>query len=161
VLPTARFTRMPRIDSAHREVSASPDEVFDALVDVDARTGWLPPTGMTARFERFDPRPGGGYRLVLTYDDADAVGKAGSNSDVVEVRFADIERPWRVVEETHFISDDPAFGGTMTITWLVEPDAGGSRVTVTASDVPDGISQADHDAGLRSSLANLARWLTT
>ncbi len=29
-------------------------------------------------------------------------------------------------------------------------------VTVTAENVPNGISRADHDAGLRSSLDNLA-----
>jgi hypothetical protein len=44
----------------------------------------------------------------------------------------------------------------MTITWTFTPADGGTEVTVVAEDVPDGISQADHDAGLRSSLENLA-----
>jgi hypothetical protein len=37
---------------------------------------------MSGRFERFDARPGGLYRLVLTYADASsAPGKATADSD--------------------------------------------------------------------------------
>jgi uncharacterized protein YndB with AHSA1/START domain len=58
---------MPRTDRAARVIDAPLGRVFDALVDPDALEAWLPPQGMTARFERFDARPGGSYRLVLTY----------------------------------------------------------------------------------------------
>ena len=146
---------MVRIDSATRVVGAPPAAVFAALVDADARAAWLPPAGMTARVDRFDARPGGGYRLVLTYDDATVRGKSGSNTDVAEVRFVEIERPQRVVEETEFVSDDPAFSGTMTITWSVQPHPDGASVAVAARDVPPGISEADHVAGMTSTLANL------
>jgi len=150
---------MPRTDSASRVIPAAPEHVFAALVDEEARTTWLPPTGMSARFEHFDARPGGGYRLVLTYDEDTGQGKSGSNSDVVTVRFTAVEPPVRIVEVSQFTSDDPAFAGAMTITWSVEPDVEGALVTVTADDVPDGISKADHDAGLSSSLENLAAYV--
>lgn len=146
---------MVRIDSATRVVAAAPAAVFAALVDVDARTAWLPPDGMTGRFEWFDARPGGGYRLVLTYDDPGTRGKSKANTDVVEVRFTEIEPPRRVVEEADFASEDPAFSGTMSLTWTVEPESGGSRVTVAAHGVPEGISQADHITAMTSTLANL------
>lgn len=139
---------------------ATPETVFEALVDEAARTIWLPPAGMTGRFEHFDPRPGGSYRLILTYEDPDQVGKSGSNTDVVEARFATIQPPHRIVEQSDFESDDPSLVGTMTIIWTVDRDSAGSRVTVTAIDVPDGVSAADHEAGLSSSLANLARYVT-
>jgi len=58
---------MPRTDQASLVVDASPERVYAAFVDPDALTSWLPPHGMTARFERFDLRPGGSYRMVLTY----------------------------------------------------------------------------------------------
>ena len=46
---------------------------------------------MTARFERFDPRPGGSYRLVLTYaDSADSPGTSSADSDIVDARYVDI-----------------------------------------------------------------------
>lgn len=58
-----------------------------------------------------------------------------------------------------FESDDPAFSGTMTMTWEVTAIDGGTRVDITADDVPDGISPEDHAAGLASSLANLAEYV--
>jgi len=90
---------MPRRDTASRIVAASPAQVYAALVDRDALEAWLPPEGMTGRFERFDPRPGGSYRLVLTYADAaGGHGKATADSDVVESRFVELVPGQRVVQ---------------------------------------------------------------
>jgi len=152
---------MARTDSASRVVRADPDGVFAALVDPDALVAWLPPDGMTGRFERFDARPGGSYRLVLTYRDGSASGsgKATPDSDVVEARFLDIVPGVRVVQAVDFVSDDPAFAGTMTMTWTLSAAEGGTRVEVRADDVPAGISAEDHAVGLASSLANLAAFL--
>ncbi|WP_308257500.1 SRPBCC domain-containing protein [Pseudonocardia lacus] len=150
---------MTHTDAAATVIAAEPEAVFAALVDAGARAVWLPPTGMTGRFEWFDARTGGGYRMVSTYDDASEVGKSGGNEDVADVRFAVVEAPHRVVEEVDFVSDDPAFAGTMTMTWAVEPIEAGSRVTVTATDVPDGISSADHAVAFASTLANLDAYL--
>ena len=112
------------------------------------------------RFERFDARPGGSYRLVLTFDDpAAAPGKATANSDIVEARFIDITPGVRVVQEVDFVSDDPDYAGTMTMTWEVEEDGDGTRIRITAHDVPDGITAEEHAEGLSSSLANLAGYL--
>ena len=82
---------VPRTDTAHREIAAPPGRVFAALVDPDALAAWLPPGGMSARFERFDARPGGSYRMVLTYaDTSTGPGKTTADSDVVEARYVDI-----------------------------------------------------------------------
>ena len=75
---------------------------------------------------------------------------------MVEARFIDLVPGVRVVQAVDFVSDDRAFGGTMTMTWEVTAVDGGTRVDITADDVPDGISPEDHAAGLASSLANLA-----
>lgn len=151
---------MPRTDRASRVIAAPHERVYAALVDPEALTTWLPPDGMTGRFERFDPRPGGTYRLVLTYADASASpGKATADSDIVEGRFIDLVPGVRVVQAVEFVSDDPAYAGTMTMTWEVTAVEGGTRVDFVASDVPDGISAEDHAAGLASSLANLASYL--
>ena len=78
-----------------------------------------------ARFERFDPRPGGGYRMVLDYDEpSGGRGKSTADSDVVEARFVELEPDRRVVQAVDFVSDDPAFAGTMTMHWELEPVAG-------------------------------------
>lgn len=151
---------MPRTDRASRVVAAPLERVYAALVDPEALVAWLPPDGMSASFDRFDPRPGGSYRMVLTYADASAApGKSTADSDVVEARFVDIVPGARVVQAVDFVSDDPAFAGTMTMTWEVTAVDGGTRVDIRADDVPDRISAADHAAGLASSLRNLAAHL--
>lgn len=84
---------------------------YAALIDREALTDWLPPDGMIGRFERFDSRPGGSYRLVLTYPDPSVTsGKTTPDSDVVEARFVEIVPGRRVVQAGEFVSDDPAMG---------------------------------------------------
>ncbi len=151
---------MARTDTASRVIAAPLDRVYAALIDPEALTAWLPPDGMSGRFERFDAKPGGSYRLVLTYADAStAPGKTTAGSDVVEARFLAIVPGVRVVQAVDFVSDDPAQAGTMTMTWGVTAVDQGTRVEFRADDVPAGISADDHAAGLTSSLANLAEYL--
>ena len=141
-------------------MDATPDRVYAAFVDPEALTTWLPPAGMTARFERFDPRPGGSFRLVLTYVDASgSPGKATPGSDIVEARYVELVPGVRVVQEVDFESDDPSFAGTMTMTWAVTVVEGGTRVDLVADRVPEGISAEDHAEGLAASLANLASFV--
>lgn len=95
--------------------------------------------------------------MILTYADASAgAGKATPDSDVVEARFVDIVPGVRVVQAVDFVSDDPAYAGTMIMSWEAAAVGSGTRVEIRADDVPDGISAEDHAAGLASSLANLA-----
>lgn len=150
---------MSRTDRASRVIAVAAERVYAALVDREALTAWLPPAGMTGTFERFDPRPGGSYRLVLTYTDGSTPGKSGAGTDVVEARFVDVFPGVRVVQEVDFESDDPAYAGTMTMTWEATPVDGGTRVDIVADDVPAGIAAADHAAGMASSLAQLAEYL--
>lgn len=145
-----------RVDAASRFIAADPEEVFRAFVDPTLMLGWLPPAGMEGRFERFDAHAG--YRMVLRYLEPPAGGgKATADEDVVEVRRVRIERPELLVEEVDFPSDDPAFAGTMTMTWTFIEGDGGTYVEIEATGVPSGIDPADHAAGMASSLENLAR----
>ena len=98
--------------------------------------------------------------MVLTYAEPSASrGKSTADSDVVEARFVEIVPGARVVQAVDFISDDPAYAGTMTMTWAVAAADAGTRVDIVAEDVPDGISAEDHAAGLASSLTNLAAYV--
>jgi uncharacterized protein YdhG (YjbR/CyaY superfamily)/uncharacterized protein YndB with AHSA1/START domain len=115
---------------------------------------------MSCRFERFEPWPGGSYRMILTYSDAsNAPGKTTTDSDIVDARFVELVPGVRVVQSVDFESHDPAYAGTMTMTWsLVDVDSG-TRVEFRAENVPTGISEEDHAAGLASSLKNLAAYI--
>lgn len=151
-----------RTDRAARTVAAPPEAVYAALLDRASLEAWLPPDGMSGRIERWDPQPGGGFRMVLTYlDPAESPGKTSDATDVVDVRFTGLVPPERVVQQAVFASDDPSYAGTMTMTWHLAASGGGTEVTVTATDVPPGIDQADHEAGIASSLAHLASYVET
>ena len=149
---------MSRIDSASRIVHARPADVFAAMTAPDALARWLPPQGMSGTFEHVDIRTGGSYRLVLTYDERSSAGrgKSAPDSDVVEVRLIEVVPSERIVQAVDFVSDDPAFHGTMTMTWELAGTNDGTHVAVRAEDVPPGISPEAHVAGITSSLANLA-----
>jgi uncharacterized protein YndB with AHSA1/START domain len=141
-------------------IAASTERVYAALIDPEALAEWLPPEGMIGRFERFDAHVGGSYRLVLTYENASSSpGKTAADSDVVEARFVSLVPGVRVVQEVDFESEDPAFASTMTMTWELSSSDGGTLVTITAEQVPDGIAAEDHAVGMSSSLANLAAHL--
>nr|WP_165373840.1 MULTISPECIES: SRPBCC domain-containing protein [Sorangium] len=152
-----------RTDTASLVVAARPDAVYRAFADPDALITWLPPEGMTGRVLDYDFREGGRYRIELTYEEAapSGGGKTTERTDVSAGRFLSLEPGKRIVQSVEFESSDASFAGAgeMMMTWSFEPLPAGTRITITAENVPPGISQADHDAGLRSSLENLARYL--
>jgi uncharacterized protein YndB with AHSA1/START domain len=151
---------MGRRDTAKILIPADVDEVYAALTDPQALAKWLPPSGMSGRFEHYDLRSGGSFRMVLTYNDASrAEGKSSETSDVVDGRFVEVVPGKRIVQAIEFESEDPAFAGKMTMIWSVSKANGGTRVEIVAENVPPGISAEDHAEGMNSSLANLANWL--
>jgi len=149
-----------RTDAASRIIRATPQAIYDAFVDPDAQAKWLPPTGMTGHFDLFEPWPGGRYRMTLTFTGEHTTpGKSSADADTVEGRLVELVPGERIVQAADFESDDPAFGGTMTMTWSLRAVREGTEVTVTASNVPEGVSAEDHAVGLASSLANLAAFV--
>jgi uncharacterized protein YndB with AHSA1/START domain len=109
----------------------------------------------------YDFREGGSYRIELRYDAgmSRGSGKTTDRSDITSGHFLELVPGRRIKQSVAFESSDPAFAGERTITWSFETAPGGTLATVTADNVPSGISQADHDAGLRSSLDHLARFV--
>lgn len=150
-----------RMDEAGKIINATPERLYRALTDPAELTQWLPPQGMSGRFEAFDFREGGGYRMILTYDALllGTSGKTSANKDVVDVRFIEIEPNRRIVQSGDFQTADPALSGSMIMTWTLTPADGGTEVRIVAENVPEKISEPDHAEGLRSSLDNLARFV--
>lgn len=148
-----------RTDTASRLINASPAEIYAALTTAEALVAWMPPRGMSGRMERFEPRPGGRYRMVLRYDDVTITGKSGDNQDIAEARFVELVPDQRVIQAVDFVSDDPNFVGTMIMSTLLTSHGDQTEVRFVAENVPQGISAADHVEGMTSSLQNLAGYL--
>jgi uncharacterized protein YndB with AHSA1/START domain len=150
-----------RIDSASRVIRASPHDIYQAYMDPQALVSWLPPEGMQGRIDTFDPREGGIYRMALTYEQRghSVPGKTSEHSDVVGGRFLELVADERIVQLAEFESEDPAFAGAMKMTWTLTAVPGGTEVVILCENVPEGIRQEDHAAGLKSTLENLAAFV--
>jgi uncharacterized protein YndB with AHSA1/START domain len=150
---------MSRTDTAFRTIRATPAALYQALVTAKALEQWMPPSGMSGEMVEFDPRPGGGYRMILRYDDTTIEGKSGGNEDIAEARFLELVPDQRIVQSVDFVSDDPQFAGTMTMSTLLTSLGDETEVRFIAENVPVGISAEDHAEGMNSSLENLATFV--
>ena len=134
-------------------ISASAAQMYDAFMSAEALAAWLPPSGMRAEMHDFDSARG--YRMTLRYT-GDGQGKTTADSDTVDVKYVDLVPNARIVQAIEFESDDPAFAGTMTMTWSFRD----GEVTVEVENAPRGISDEEHERGIRSSLDGLAKFVT-
>jgi uncharacterized protein YndB with AHSA1/START domain len=144
-----------------RIIPASRAALYDSFMSAEALVAWLPPRGMRGAVDRFDPREGGGYRMTLTYErpGPETPGKTTADSDTVKVRFVRLVPGERIVQAAEFDSEDPGAAGVMIMTWSFADAPGGTEVTVLVENAPPGISEQDHETGIRSSLDNLAAFV--
>lgn len=157
----SRIPAQGRTDSASLVIAAEPDALYRAFADPEALMTWLPPAGMSGRALEYDFREGGRYRIELVYEAAapPVAGKTTARTDVSSGRFLALEPGRRIAQSVEFESASEAFAGEMNMVWSFEAEPAGTLVSVAAENVPPGISEADHGAGLRSSLENLARFV--
>jgi uncharacterized protein YndB with AHSA1/START domain len=153
--PSSASTRTSRVIKASREA------LYRAFTDPVALAVWLSPEGMTGKVHEFDGRVGGGYRMSLFYPSSEQVyrGKTSEREDRFTARFVELTPPTRIVEAITFDSTDPAFAGEMTMVVTFEERDGGTEVTLLFENIPSGIRPEDNDAGTRSSLEKLARYV--
>ena len=138
-----------RTHTASRVIIAPARAIFRAFLDPESVASWRPPKNMTAKIFAFDPRVGSTYRMAFLYADGDrGRGKSTEDADIFEARFVELIPNEKIVEAVVFKSDDPAFAGTMTVTTTLAPVTDGTKVTFWAENVPAGISESDHRAGM-------------
>jgi hypothetical protein len=75
------------------------------------------------------------------------------------VRLTRIEKERMIEEEITFQSDDPAYAGLMRMVWTFRPEEKGTCVTARPENMPPGMRQEDHVAGINSSLTKLAEFV--
>ena len=116
---------------------------------------------MTGEIYSFDARVGAGYRMPLFYPPSELVsrGKTSENEDNLTSRFVELDPPNRIVQAITFNSTDPAFSGEMTMVVTFEAEGAGTKVTIVCEHLPPGIRPEDNEAGCRSSLEKLARFV--
>lgn len=139
-----------------RHIRAPRAAVYAALLDPADVVRWKVPDGMVAEVHAFQPYEGGSLRISLTYDDPDAAGKSGAQTDTYRGRFVRLVPDTEVVEVDEFETDDEELRTPMTVTITLADDGTGTLVTGRHEDLPAGVSVEDNETGWRMSLNRLA-----
>jgi uncharacterized protein YndB with AHSA1/START domain len=127
--------------------------VYAALTDPAEIVRWKVPRSMTAELHEFD---GESFRISLTYDAPDRVGKTSAHTDTYRGRFVELVPDERVVEADEFETDDPSLAGPMTITITLVDADGGTVLSAVHEGLPPGVPPEDNEAGWREALDRLA-----
>ena len=142
-------------------IKAPPDVLYRAFTDPAALAVWRAPGDMTGKVHRFDERVGGGYEMSLYYPASEPTsrGKTSGREDRYTARFIELTPPRKIVEAITFDSLDPAFAGEMIMEVTLEPEEGGTNVSIVFTNLPVGIRPEDNQAGTQSALDKLARYV--
>lgn len=142
-------------------IKASPEKLFIAFTDPQALETWQAPGNMTGKVHNFDLRAGGGYEMSLYYPESEteAQGKTAGKEDRFRVRFIELIPPYKIVQAVNFASDNPDFAGEMMMEATFEPKDSGTQVTLVFNNIPKGIRPEDNEAGTKSSLEKLAKFV--
>ena len=125
-------------------------------MDPETFLAWRVPDGVEGRLARFEPRIGGEYQLTLSALDPEANRAAPQGMTAIAGRFIDMLPDRRVVEEVRYVVGESGPADIITITTLIEPGNGGTKVTLQATGVPASIDGGTHRDMLAAALRRLS-----
>lgn len=132
----------------HRVLRGTPERVYRAFLDPDAKTKWLPPHGFTARIHEHDPREGGHYRVSFTnFTTGSSHSFAGTYVALT---------PNKTIRYTDRF-DDPNLPGEMHVTVTLKEVLCGTELTVVQEGVPEVIPAEFCYQGWQESLIQLGQ----
>jgi uncharacterized protein YndB with AHSA1/START domain len=136
----------------HRILRATPDRVYRAFLDADAKTKWLPPNGFTGKVHHIDARVGGSYKMSFTNF---TTGQSHSFGGT----FVELTENERIRYTDRF--DDPNLPGEMLTTVVIKPVSVGVEVNITQEGLPSVVPLEACYLGWQQSLALLAELVET
>jgi uncharacterized protein YndB with AHSA1/START domain len=142
-------------------IKAPQQTIYRAFTDPAALAVWLASGDMTGVVHSFDFRVGGGYQMSLYYPSSESSiqGKTSERENRYTARFVELEPPEKIVEAITFDTVDPAFIGEMIMEVTLEPEEGGTTVSIVFKDIPSGIRPEDNELGTQSTLEKLERFV--
>jgi uncharacterized protein YndB with AHSA1/START domain len=129
------------------ELAAAPERVFQALASPETVDWWVNPGVFDTRQWTGDVRIGGRWR---------ASGIARGAPYVLEGEFLEVDPPRKLVQTWHIAG---APGTPSTVTFLLEPIACGTRLTVHHTGIAAPDQRNNVGAGWRSSFDRLEEML--
>jgi uncharacterized protein YndB with AHSA1/START domain len=139
---------MPSTVQFHRVLKATPERVYRAFLDPDAKAKWLPPHGFTGKVHHLDPRVGGTYKMSFTnFTSGKSHSFGGTYLELV---------PNEVLRWTDRF-DDPNLPGEMTVTVRLKKVSVGTELNIVQEGIPDVIPAEACILGWQESLTLLAQ----
>jgi uncharacterized protein YndB with AHSA1/START domain len=139
---------MPNTVQFHRVLRATPERVYRAFLDADAKVKWLPPNGFTGRMHHQDARVGGSYKMSFTNF---TTGKSHSFGG----KYLELVPHERLRWTDRF--DDPNLPGDMQVTVTLKQVLIGTEVTIVQEGIPDAIPTEACVLGWQESLVLLGK----
>ena len=139
---------MPSTIRLHRVFRATPERVYKAFLDPEAKVKWLPPNGFTGKIHHLDARVGGSYKMSFTNF---TTGKSHSFGG----QYVELVPNERLRYTDKF--DDPNLPGEMHVTVTLKKVAFGTELNVTQEGVPDIIPAEACYLGWQESLVLLGK----
>lgn len=138
---------MPSTVQFHRVLRATPERVYRAFLDADAKAKWLPPHGFTGKVHHLDARVGGSYRMSFTnFTTGQSHSFGGEYLELV---------PHERLRWTDRF-DDPGLPGEMTVTVTLKKVSVGTEIRIVQEGIPDVIPPDACTLGWQESLTLLA-----
>ena len=135
---------MPNTIRLHRVFRASPEKIYRAFLEPDAKAKWLPPHGFTGKVHHSDARVGGTYKMSFTnFTTGQSHSFGGTYVELVPqqvIRYADT-------------FDDPNLPGEMQVTIRLKEGLRRNR----SQHCPGGCARCDSCGGVLSGMAGIAR----
>jgi uncharacterized protein YndB with AHSA1/START domain len=132
----------------HRVLRATPETVYRAFLDADAKAKWLPPNGFTGKVQHLEAKAGGTYHMSFTnFTTGKTDGFGGRYLELVpnrSIRYSDK-------------FDDPNLPGELQVTVTLTPVSVGTELNIVQEGVPDIIPPEACYLGWQESLAQLAK----
>ncbi|MNK01141.1 hypothetical protein D3C87_189350 [compost metagenome] len=133
--------------------------MYRALTDAQSIAKWRVPEGMTSEVHYFEAKEGGKFRVSLTYEDPNFVGKSATHTDTYHGYFKKLIPNELVIEVMEFETSDPNMTGEMISSVRLVDNNGGTDLFATHEGLPKGVRPEDNEEGWRQSLAKLAALL--
>lgn len=138
---------MPSTIQLHRVLRATPERIYRAFLEPEAKVKWLPPHGFTGKVHHMDARVGGSYKMSFTnFTTGQCHSFGGEYLELV---------PGQRIRHTDTF-DDPNLPGEMQVTVTLRKVTCGTEVNVTQAGIPDMIPAEACHLGWQESLALLA-----
>jgi uncharacterized protein YndB with AHSA1/START domain len=132
----------------HRVLRATPERVYRAFLDADAKAKWLPPNGFTGKVHHLEAKVGGTYKMSFT-------NFITGHSHSFGGEYLELVPHERIRYTDRF--DDPKLAGEIQVTITLRKVSTGTELNIVQEGVPDIIPAEACYLGWQESLILLAK----